>query len=251
VDPYLHAVGSRFVAQQFPDGSWVYPSVNPGFNFGPGSISSSMTCAGLLGLVLEAVSQQQPAVPKGKKAPKKVELLKNPRVQAGLDYLHGVANGKITNSWIEGRKYYFFWSLERVGVIYQLEKPYKGWDWYKWGAGHIVANQMGNGAWVAEFGGGDCDTSFALLFLRKANPYKDLIYEIKGEKPPPTDDPFEFVAPIEKVKGKGTKKKSSSLSVPPALIPGRPDAVQLTRASSVVAPEMVAADLRKRDTVRQ
>jgi hypothetical protein len=70
---------------------------------------------------------------------------------------------------------YFLWSVERVGVIYNLRKIGSK-DWYGWGAEILVANQTPQGKW--EKGGNSnstpvIDTCFALLFLKRANLAKE------------------------------------------------------------------------------
>jgi hypothetical protein len=65
---------------------------------------------------------------------------------------------------------YFLWSLERVGVLYDL--PLIGdKDWYRWGAEILVANQQPQGSWTnGGYAGAEppIDTSLALLFLKRA-----------------------------------------------------------------------------------
>ncbi len=65
---------------------------------------------------------------------------------------------------------YLLWSIERVGVIYDVKQipPGKGGkDWYHWGSDIIVANQKSTGLWEDRFPGVP-DTCFALLFLKRA-----------------------------------------------------------------------------------
>ena len=64
---------------------------------------------------------------------------------------------------------YTLWSIERVGVLYNIDKI-GGVDWYEYGAELLIKSQGQNGSW----GGGDIDTSFAILFLSKANLTRDL-----------------------------------------------------------------------------
>ena len=89
---------------------------------------------------------------------------------------------------------YFFWSLERVAVIYDL-REIGGVDWYRWGAKRLVRGQSPNGEWR----GTSCTkrwpfeesvgTSFGILFLSRANVAFDLTAEVGsgggvGEAPP-------------------------------------------------------------------
>ena len=78
-----------------------------------------------------------------------------------------------------GKSYYFFWSLERVGVILDQDKI-GGHDWYAWGSEILVANQGGDGSWHGEYPPA-VDTCFALLFLKRSNVARDLTSALKGK----------------------------------------------------------------------
>jgi len=67
---------------------------------------------------------------------------------------------------------YYLWSLERVATAYDLKTIGKR-DWYAWGAPIILAGQEADGSWREAFPAVP-DTSFALLFLRRANLFLDL-----------------------------------------------------------------------------
>ena len=73
---------------------------------------------------------------------------------------------------------YFLWSLERVGVVYNLQKV-GNVDWYAWGSAVIVDFQNPNdGSWRA--GNGPIpDTCFALLFLKRVNVVEDLTSKLR------------------------------------------------------------------------
>lgn len=73
------------------------------------------------------------------------------------------------NSWGD---LYFLWSVERMAVLYDL-KTIGGQDWYAWGMRILLAAQQPDGSWVDAFPGVP-DTSFALLFLKRANVATDL-----------------------------------------------------------------------------
>jgi hypothetical protein len=80
---------------------------------------------------------------------------------------------------------YYLWSIERVGVLYQL-KTIEGKDWYNWGADQLLPKQQPSGAWnVPGYPGHNqvIDTCFVLLFLRQANLAKDLTSKLalRGE----------------------------------------------------------------------
>jgi hypothetical protein len=95
---------------------------------------------------------------------------------AGRDSFGGTIFG--ADSWGD---LYLLWSIERVGVIYDVKEiqPGKGGkDWYNWGADIIVANQKEGGLWEDRFPGVP-DTCFALLFLKRANIAKDLTDKLR------------------------------------------------------------------------
>jgi hypothetical protein len=74
---------------------------------------------------------------------------------------------------------YFFWSLERVGVTYGIDKV-GAVNWYDWGAGSILSAQQQDGSWTGSYGN-DVGTAFAILFLMRANFASDLSAKIKGK----------------------------------------------------------------------
>lgn len=105
-----------------------------------------------------------------------------PAIQRGLDNLAAVlqgnlpgGKGKRIRDILGGRDYYFLWSLERVGVIYGLEKigPV---DWYQYGTDILLPAQHPNGSW-----GNRVDTAFALLFLARSNVVRDLSRVVQGK----------------------------------------------------------------------
>jgi hypothetical protein len=71
--------------------------------------------------------------------------------------------------------FYFLWSLERVGVVFGLEKI-GGVDWYDMGADGLVRAQRAAGGW-----GDTVDTSFALLFLCRSNFVRDLSARVQKD----------------------------------------------------------------------
>jgi hypothetical protein len=74
---------------------------------------------------------------------------------------------------------YFFWSLERVGVIYGLDKIGKT-DWYAFGADWLLPEQRADGSWRGRYGP-DVDTAFALLFLARSNLARDLSAKVQKD----------------------------------------------------------------------
>lgn len=97
-----------------------------------------------------------------------------------------------------GSSRYFLWSVERMGVILGLEK-YGTTDWFEKGADALLASQGQpagetpgiDGAWViASTGSAFSETSFAILFLRKANLGSDITRLLQGEPA----DPFQIIS---------------------------------------------------------
>ena len=77
---------------------------------------------------------------------------------------------------------YYLWSLERTGVLFDLP-AIADRDWYRWGAEALVTNQTERGDWgkwslgppnAYPTYGPVANTSFALLFLKRAHLSKDL-----------------------------------------------------------------------------
>jgi hypothetical protein len=143
-------------------GSWYY---NTDGNSG---VWPSMTCAGLLGLAIaHGVSQD-----------KKQKPLDDLAVKQGLAML-----AREIDRPGESRSpdYYFLWSLERVGVLYNLTKI-EGKDWYAWGCKTLLPIQLGDGSWrIGRYYGETpiVNTCFVLLFLKRANLAADLTSKLQ------------------------------------------------------------------------
>ena len=178
----------RFRRLQDPvTGGWKYSSAPDK------SITPSMTCAGLLGLAVGRglLATAKPGIPG-------MKFLDDPGVQAGLRKagasigrpLDGMTRGGTAES--KDVSLYYLWSLERVGVIYNLPKI-DGKDWYAWGVGLLLKGQKPDGSWYYGnfFGSSNTvDTCLALLFLKRANLAKELTITINKleliteDKPP-------------------------------------------------------------------
>ena len=97
----------------------------------------------------------------------------------------GAAKGKGARTRILGgtklgdRDFYFLWSLERVGVIFGLDKI-GNIDWYDLGADELVNAQLASGGWGRGLGN-NVDTSFALLFLSRSNLVRDLTSKVQRD----------------------------------------------------------------------
>ncbi|MCI0458718.1 MAG: hypothetical protein L0Z62_17305 [Gemmataceae bacterium] len=162
LEPTLSLLAKRFRNSQNPNGSWDYAG---GFN--PVKEYPTMTCAGLLGL---AVSFD---VDKEHRA-KGIRPTEDPAVQKALKHLAQTigepGRGKPQPAYL-----YYLWSLERVGVLYQL-KTLEDRKWYEWGVEILHTYQRPDGSWMH---GGlaameTSDTCFAILFLQRANLAQDL-----------------------------------------------------------------------------
>jgi hypothetical protein len=78
------------------------------------------------------------------------------------------------------RDFYFLWSLERVGIVYGIDKI-GGIDWYDVGADELIPAQNGNGSWGKGANGDNTDTAFALLFLARSNLVRDLASRVQKD----------------------------------------------------------------------
>jgi hypothetical protein len=75
---------------------------------------------------------------------------------------------------------YFLWSLERVGVIYGIDKI-GGLDWYDLGSTVIVRSQGNDGSWTIGGYGQEVNTAFAVLFLCRSNLARDLSSKVQKD----------------------------------------------------------------------
>src|SRR5262249_374566 len=172
-------VEQRYRTSQHDDGSWSYL-----YNGGKAS-TPQMTCVGLLGLAIahgtahEAATGAMPAKNDPKGAAPHRPSLKDPAIEKGLTSLArfiGFPAAAMPKKVAMGNLY-FLWSVERVGVLYNL-KTIGERHWYTWGAQKLLANQDGDGAWSRAGGyhgnSPTINTCFALLFLKRVNLVQDL-----------------------------------------------------------------------------
>lgn len=191
VDDALLLVGRRFLTtQSAADGGWSYT--------GGSSSTPPMTCAGLLGVAVGATPPPPP--PKDARegdpfytppAPKARPAEKLPAeaaaTRAGLMLLgRTVSSVPPTNlksvSGL-GDEYYLLWSIERVAVALGLD-TLGGADWHSWGCGFLLPAQQADGSWQGQYGA-SVSTSFAMLFLVRANFTRDLTERMRGRAPDP------------------------------------------------------------------
>jgi hypothetical protein len=189
-------VGRRFRTSQTPSGGWAYVLANP---------TATMTCAGLLGLAIAQGSANEASYRadfskvhkdlKGAKPRALPDPLQDQAVVKGLEALESVLGaapgpGAIAPpdpgvmTWAGERDFYFWWSVERVAVAYDLPTIGKK-DWYAIGTRIVLPQQREDGRWQGKYPQGGADTCFALLFLRKANLARDLTYSLRGKVPDP------------------------------------------------------------------
>jgi hypothetical protein len=256
VDGALARIENRFRQTQYDDGGWGYsgmmmvmPGLRPGAAppAGMGSMmgsSASMTCAGLLGLL---VAHGAVADMARERRAKPRDLEKDPQLTKGLAALSTAVDNPVGDNrdaripQAGGKSFYFLWSLERVCVALELETLNKK-DWYQWGAEILLANQQGNGSWNGEYGASGADTCFALLFLKKANLVRDLTGSLKGK----LKDPSEAILKAGGVGGAGLKK-ASPVKLKPAIEANSKPEPERTRPTDTKPPaakpaETVASD---------
>jgi hypothetical protein len=161
----------RYHTSQNSDGSWGYPYVHGG-----GPASKTMINPGLLGLavghglVREMKLVDEPAVDEDPRIHRAFLALSR-NIEAPQDRIKDLPMPNL----------YFLWSVERVAVLYKMH-VIGDKDWYRAGAEALVANQdPETGMWEkSEYPGGNdanaapINTSFALLFLKRANLAEDL-----------------------------------------------------------------------------
>jgi hypothetical protein len=197
VDTAFDSIEKRFTTTQTSNGGWPYAGLAPG--------SPSMTCAGLLGLAVAIGRREEQRLPGEAAKPgsnpkvgandttKQPTDARSDAVKKGLSALGtaiagngpGQGRGKGPRMLVSGaslgdRDLYFIWSVERVGVIFGLDKI-GGINWYDVGAEDLVAAQNISGSWGRGGRGAEVDTAFALLFLVRSNPVKDLAKQVQRE----------------------------------------------------------------------
>jgi hypothetical protein len=182
----LALLTERFHKTQNPDGSWGYETSGGRKAItGDGQVPTPMTCSGLLGL---AVGQGLISEYRGKAVTALKPASEDPAIKRGLDFLASYV-GKPNNPWENASgnplvNLYYLWSLERIGVLFDLDKIGDK-DWYGWGAEILIANETikaDKGSWqLGKYYGQHptTNTCFALLFLKRANLAKDLTDKLK------------------------------------------------------------------------
>lgn len=173
--PSLEAIDEHFRSSIDPSGRWGYT---------PGDFRrNSMTCAGLMGLVVAAA---RPELAERKSAKARGTALSSDKVfQRALRAVSEDARQISGSSDI-----YYLWSLERVCVALDI-RLLDGFDWYNAGARELLRRQLGDGGWPQEQWGRLPSSAFALLFLRKANLAFELdrVLRMPGSSEPKAAEP--------------------------------------------------------------
>jgi hypothetical protein len=204
----------RFRSSQKADG-WTYGFTSKRLGYG------SMTCAGLVGLGVGR-GWDFPAQPNSREMKTKKD---DEGISKGLQALASFLDDPLDRKYAGIREVgpsaaarpkgklnlYFLWSVERVGVAYNL-KTIGGKDWYGWGVEHLLAAQKRDGSWFGDGYQGSSpttDTCFALLFLKRADLLPGLSAAIqkrlKITDPGPTKSPGEKSDPKTGTKSPGQK----------------------------------------------
>jgi hypothetical protein len=217
VDGALELVEKRFMGTQSErTGNWPYSGGLAGVNVGSGS--PAMYCAGLLGMATGLARREdrkkaelkhepprgRPDKPKPAKpddpfynppAPKEPEKkpAKERRAATAQDLViqrafQGLGltfaelargGGLLRGNGAHGHgDLYFFWSMERVGVAYGVEKI-GGLDWFDVGSTLLVRTQLPDGSWGVGSYGSEVNTAFAVLFLSRSNLARDLSSKVQ------------------------------------------------------------------------
>ena len=255
----LAQTDKHFRGSQAQDGGWNYVSfAGAGLPGGAGvamASSGSMTCAGLLGLAAQHGSQNSlragnnakdlQAKAKNKAAPNAAAAgapLEDPAVQAGLKCLSQHLSGQAPGRLGLGTELYFLWSVERVGVTYGLQKI-GNVDWYAAGVDILLPKQAPDGSW-ADYSQ-SVGTSFALLFLNRANVAPDLTQLLTGKPAGRNDSTLRSGRDTEALKDLAAGNRPAAA---PRAAPERPKAaLDVAKAS----PAELLAALADADTRRQ
>jgi hypothetical protein len=168
----------RYASTQKQDGGWGYFLGEPSNN--------TMTNVGLLGLALgHGASPDLMADPKNPGKQIARPALEDQSIKFGLQALSRYVGQPVADPSrvkFEPENIYFLWSVERVGMLYDLNSI-GGKDWYSWGAQILVGTQTANGDWnSAKYPGSEIpelNTCLALLFLRRSNLVHDLTTHIR------------------------------------------------------------------------
>ena len=151
--------------------------------------SPSMTFAGLFCLtvaratVIREEQSKARVTPKPGAAPTAAASGAGETLMSDPSFADGLKRaGEFAASVSGGGNRYFMWSVERMGVVLGMEK-FGETEWFTKGSAGLIATQEMDGSWKnpSEAQGSLADTSFAILFLRKANLGSDISRLLSGE----------------------------------------------------------------------
>ncbi len=194
VDEPLELVAKRFRGSQASSGGWDYQSTGKGD-------SNAMTTAGVYALTVHAAATSRKAAAAdsasssaSKSKGKAADSSKTSDTPVPTTAKSALANDAIFQKGLTrveqfaeqigpGASSYFLWSVERLGVTLQMQTFGKV-DWYSKGVKALLETQKSNGSWELGWKG-PADTSFAMLFLRKAHLGRDISYALTGDASKP------------------------------------------------------------------
>ena len=87
----------------------------------------------------------------------------------GGEGVGGARGSEPAGGWWSVFDIYYLHAVERVGVMYGIEKI-AGHDWYRGASAILIEEQKPDGCWSGRSGLSTIDTSMALLFLKKRIP---------------------------------------------------------------------------------
>lgn len=281
VEGALDLIEKRFMGSQDPrTGNWAYSGGVVIGMMPPGS--PAMYCAGLLGMATSVARREERRLktdppggtkpdappkkdtkpgdpfynpPAGTPTPKKDAparpadgrdlVVQRAFAGLGLTMADQIRSGKgllFANSGHGTGDLYFLWSLERVGVIYGVDKI-GGLDWYDIGSTVLVRSQSPDGTWSVSSYGNEVNTSFAVLFLCRSNLARDL--SSKVQKDPTSTEMRAGSGPsaTELLPNRPTTPVNTPAPLPVINLPNPTGDEAITRASNML--KSSAADWRK------
>lgn len=148
--------------------------------------SLATTCCGMLGIAassgIKIQRRLQSGPPTTREADLPVKRLTEWQVQQCFRFLTKAYGDECSIAYNIGSdaNVYFLWSFERVVMTYG-SSHLGGYDWFNIGLQRMLPYQRENGLWGGHYGP-ESDTSYALLFLSRANLSRDLTDLLKPKK---------------------------------------------------------------------
>jgi ribosomal protein S27E len=170
VDGVLKTAAESVRKKQQENGIWYYRIEKSDEN----NVDTG-TCAGLILLALgRGVRDGGPA------------FRDDPAVKKAMAHLRKVVNKPVApgeralgNRFRSAGDLYFLWTLERTLLIADEPLTVDEQDWHQWGTDIIVPRQQLPEGYWAEHYSGPVDTCFALLFLVRADLFRDLTVKLR------------------------------------------------------------------------